>query len=346
MKKRYIVILVLFVFYIIGTVGESEEITTNKEYSETPVKQEVIVDNNEDKKVESWSDLLKTPDRYKEVMIIVGERFAESASYYYDNYTDLTSEERQLVMELYHYKQDNDDLSEDFKAAFTEYSKNQDYDYFGIDFEKNEPVDENDPFYKAITKSFTLGHRGKDDTYHLSVKKENAKPTDDSRYDEYGYIPKDNPYIMTFNDTTHTVGKCTFALNEIKISNSVFKRGTYHNCYRVFLTVTNNSNTDTIFWVKDGTVGANYGTYYESTGEKIRIGSNNNGIGWPDDGNDPIFDNLDATHNIPANSTKKICVQLGHVTVDKLQYTDKPRLDLYFTNENEIFTLSINKPAE
>ena len=59
-----------------------------------------------------------------------------------------------------------------------------------------------------------------------------------------------------------------------------------------------------------------------------------------------IFDNLDATHNIPANSTKKICVQLGHVTVDKLQYTDKPRLDLYFTNENEIFTLSINKPAE
>jgi hypothetical protein len=337
-KKRYIVILILFVFYLIGTVGESEE----TENTEPPVKQETIADNNEEnketesKKIESWADLSTNPDRYKEVMIIVGERFAESTSYYYDNYTDLTSEERQLVMELYHYKQENDDLPEDFQTAFTQFSKDQGYDYFGYEF------DENDPLYNAVIKSFTLG--SKENLYYLFVKREIEKPTVDSRYDKDGFIRAENPYIMTFKDATYDVGNCTFTLNEIRIKNSPFKTGTYHNCYRVFLTVTNNSNTDTIFYFSSDPGPA--GLYYESTGEKITIGNNSMGGGWSTDGDDPIFDNVGSAHRIPANTTKEICGQLGNVTSDKLQFTDKLRLDLYFGNEGNYFTLSINDQNE
>lgn len=300
--------------------------TTNSLLSDDEFVTLVPDDNNHQNAEVSWNELSGKPDRYKLVLTLLGENF-NKRSYNDSTYSKLTSQEKELVKALFEYTDKYDELPYDFTATFTAFC-------VGPEFE-NMFIEGNDhPFYAALSKSFDISWRS-DDTYYIDIKNEPEETM--NIMDEY--IVEESPLTLNFDENKCNIGNCTVSLTKIEIVNKPFKSSpgysTYSKFIRIYATVKNNSPDETYVTVrKPG--GVIIGKYY-GTDDDVIIVSNNN-YKWKVNSDIKTSDGW----TLNPYETMEICVSGVFTNTDRLKYSDMPKMDLYFCNEDEILTIPVN----
>lgn len=167
-----------------------------------------------------------------------------------------------------------------------------------------------------------------------------ADNADEPTQKEDEYVTEDAPLTLIFNDDVFTVGNCDFTLDKLEMVYEPYKSylGTpsYAKYIRVHLTVTNKSSQSTTFYAKK--MGSwIIGLYYTSTGTVENIGANNN-YKWH------VDSHLKSASDfaLDPQETKNICVTGVFINDEKIKYDDLPKIDLFFQNEAESLTVSLN----
>lgn len=173
-----------------------------------------------------------------------------------------------------------------------------------------------------------------DGTYYINIgelSEEIHKNTDE-------FVVEESPFTYVFDEAEHIVGNCSVVLKKIEIVNIPHKSygssSTYAKHIRIQATVKNNYSQETYLTSKK--TGNIIGKYYGNEGDTI-IGWNNN-YKWQIDSSIKA----DFGWTIKPNQTRDICIAGVFIDSDRLKYNDEPQIDLYFVNECDTLTLSIN----
>lgn len=161
-------------------------------------------------------------------------------------------------------------------------------------------------------------------------KEENEKellPEMEAEKEELG----EEPVRFIFDDE-YIVGNILLHISEIQVRQSVFKVGSHILEFRIFCELTNLSSSDQFFTAtKTGNV---VGVFYGQ--EETRIGGMENLL-W-----DKEDYNISTGTTIPAGETKELVVQAGSIITDTITYGDALEFDIFFRNNDEIFTVSFD----
>lgn len=153
----------------------------------------------------------------------------------------------------------------------------------------------------------------------------------DSKETNDGLVTEDAPLVLLFDENNNNVGKCTVELKEFEL----VKRGSNEVYVRITATVRNNSAEETYITVrKPGSF--HIGKFYTSSKE-IFMGWNDN-YKWK---TDPKTE-YDFGWTLAANEERIVCTTGAFFCSDEVSYTDTPRIDLYFSNNDEWLTIPIN----
>ena len=292
-------------------------------------KQNDSIESNVDAPQEAltWRLLSQEKDRYKLVLTLLGENF-NTRTYIDTNFSDLASEEQRLVKELFDYADRNNTLPTDFTETFTAFCVGDEFENMFFDGAPNSA------FYNSLSNSFVISWKS-DDTYYINIKEVSEEPSRD--VDEF--VTEESPFTYVFDETEHIVGNCSVVLKKIEIVNTIHKASpgsaTYAKHIRIQATVKNNSSQETYLTSKkDGQffIGKYYGT-----NEETKIGWNNN-YKWKVDSGIKS----DYGWTLKPNQTRDICVSGVFIDYDRLKYSDSPQIDLYFVNDGDTLTISIN----
>ncbi len=278
----------------------------------------------------TWEDLSYDKDRYKHILTLLGENFNKGI-YVVEDFIDLTPEEQLMVKNLYDYADDYSSLPSDFTMAFTSFCVGPEYENLIIETYSN-------PFYSALSNSFIISWKS-DGSYYINIKDINSDPSDNNKEDSGIFVSEENPLSLLFDEQKHIVGNCSVILRKIEIVSVLHKvngdSSTYANYIRIHATVINNSLSETNFMsVKPGSffIGKYYGT-----NQTEYIGWNDN-YKWKVD----LEIKTDYSWILQPNQIKDIYTSGVFISTNRLQYDNIPIIDLYFANNDEILTLSIN----
>ena len=155
------------------------------------------------------------------------------------------------------------------------------------------------------------------------------------------YVQEDAPLTFLFPNTIYDVGDCSFTLDKLEMVYQIYKSvpgsGTsYIKHLRIHVTVENQSSQQTTFSMKKPGTWI-IGTYH-SPEEEVSIGVNDN-YQWKVN---PEIDTA-ADWTIAPHQSKSICISGIYINKEELKYTALPYMDLFFVNNEEILTLSINQ---
>lgn len=278
--------------------------------------------------IKSWMELSNNRERYKKVMSLLGENFYEK-SYSTQIDKNLKDNEKDLVKRLFVYYLNYNELPEDFTSTFTAFCVGEEFEDMIIELDSNS-------FYRSLSKSFKISYKS-DGTYYIDVKE-----PDEENGNNSGLVTEDNPLTFVFEDNEdniNIVGKCSFKIKKVELIYQPFKSygqsSTYAKYIRIYGTVKNESAQETYFSTKKPG-GYIIGQYY-GMNDTVDIGWNNN-YKWK------VSEEIktDCGYNLAPYQTKDFCVSGVFISEDVLKYTDKPIIELYFTNEDEVLTLKIN----
>ena len=303
---------------------ENEKESSSAQASQNSIENDKATTTEESIKTEkinvtTWKDLSK--ERYKEIVMLLGQNFPEYNTILFDSLE--TDDEKNLVAELYECHDTYGELPDDFKEAFTLLCDSEEYE--SMYYEESENFD----FFETVSMGFQISWK-LDGTFFIDVKPEKADIPDKSNE----YITDEDPLVFTLNDETYTVGNCSFSINEIRVASFPFKIGSRSVFFRIYGTVKNNSDEETFFTTtKAGNI---VGTYYG--GEEDEIIGGNTACSWKEDKGKEIFS---TGYTLAPGEQRELKIQATYVTTDKPTYAYKLDMDLYFRNNDELFTLTI-----
>lgn len=273
----------------------------------------------------TWALLSKDAERYKLILTLLGEHFNKGV-YVVEDFSDLSSEEKRLVKALFDYANKHGVLPLDFTETFTAFCVGDEFENMILETYEN-------PFYSSLSKSFVISWKS-DNTYYIDIRAsavETQKPTGD-------YVSEESPLTFVYDDDENIVGNCSIVLKKIEIVNTPFKSygsSSYAKYIRIQATVKNTSSQETYLTSKKD--GQFYiGKYYGVSGT-TSIGWNNNYKWKVDSGIKSDFG-----WTLKPNESKDICVTGVFIDGDRLKYSDAPKFDLYFVNDNETLAITIN----
>ena len=297
-----------------STTQTSQKDTGNTE--ETITQESVKIDNIE---ISTWKDLSKK--RYKEIVMLLGQNFPEYNTVLLDSLE--TDDEKKLVSALYEYYDTYGELPDDFKDSFTRLCNSEEYKMMYWE------EAENFEFFEAVSMGFKISWKA-DGTFFINIKPEK----DEAPVKSNEYISDEDPLVFTLNDETYTVGNCSFSIDEIRVASFPFKIGSRSVYFRIYGTVKNNSNEETIF---NTTKSGNWvGTYYG--GEEDDLIGGNTDRSWKGDNGKKEFS---TKYVLAPGEERKLKIQATYTTTDLPTYNYKLDMDLYFRNNEELFTLTI-----
>lgn len=275
----------------------------------------------------TWGLLSQEKDRYKLVLTLLGENF-NTRTYIDTIFSDLSSEEQRLVKELFDYANKNNTLPTDFTETFTAFCVGDEFENMFFDGTPNSA------FYNSLSNSFVISWKS-DDTYYINIKEVSEEPS--KNMDEF--VTEESPFTYVFDETEHIVGNCSVVLKKIEIVNTIHKAypgsTSYAKYIRIQATVKNNSSQETYLTSRKS--GSYFiGKYYGNDGD-TDIGWNNN-YKWKVDSGIKS----DYGWTMKPNQTRDICVSGVFIDDDRLKYSDSPQIDLFFVNDGDTLTISIN----
>lgn len=153
----------------------------------------------------------------------------------------------------------------------------------------------------------------------------------DSKDSNEGIATEDSPLVLLFDENKNNVGKCTVELNEIEL----VKRGSNEVYVRITATIRNNSADETYITArKPGSF--HIGKFYSSSDELF--------IGWNDKYKWTIDKNIKSDYGwtLAAKEEKVIYTTGAFLCSDEISNKETPRLDLYFSNNDDWLTIPIN----
>lgn len=272
----------------------------------------------------TWKELAEDRERYPEVLMLLGIYFPEGKYTEQLNSELVSSVERELVANLFEYYSEYAELPADFTATFTEFCVGEEYEDMIIEGEDN-------PFYEAVSNGFQISWKS-DGTYYIDVKPEEAEAADGS----LEIVNDENPLVFTIDSNDYTVGNCSFSVEQVQVASFPFKVGSRFVYIRIYGTVKNNSNEETYFSATR--LHSNVvGTYYGEEEDRI-IGGNSN-CKWE---NDTKQEQFSTGYTLAPGEERELKIQAVYTTTIYPTYDYKLDMDVYFSNNDNLFTLTLN----
>lgn len=335
MKNKYIILaLVAFIFAIclvslFVSVNENNKTSTTSETLKNAYNITTLENNktSSSKDLFTWQKLSENVDRYRLVLMLLGENFNKQI---YDDvvFAELTSSEKKLVKDLFNYTKEHKKLPDEFSSSFTNFCTGEEFEDMFIQAYEN-------TFYATVSKSFVISWKS-DNTYYIDIR-ENSNLTQSNNEK---FVEEYNPLTISFSENENMVGDCTISLTKIEFINEFFKSysdsSTNAKYVRIHATVTNNSSQETYLTCKKD--GQNFIGKYYGAHENVDIGWNNN-YKWKV--NSDIKSDVEWT--LKPNQTRDICVTGVFIDEDRLKYDDKPQIDIYFVNNENTLIIPVNK---
>lgn len=134
----------------------------------------------------TWNELLANKKRYKQVLMLVG-KYYRKGKLCTSLKKKLSSEEVNLIQDMFNYCKENDDLPKEMQKSFTEFCKAEEYENMDLDCDDNK-------FYHEVSKGFQISWNYTDNRPNFYISLYDIPETDyspDKKYlDAERYIDK------------------------------------------------------------------------------------------------------------------------------------------------------------